>query len=56
MEFKVWYVSNPYSGNETVTVSSIEELKEFSEKKGCRLVIDFEEMIIWVADAYLSTI
>ena len=41
MKFKVWYVSHP-GGNETVTVNSIEELKEFSEKKGHRLVVDFE--------------
>ena len=56
MEFKVRYVSHPSSGYETITINSIERLKEFSEEKGYRLVIDFEEMLIWIADDYLDTI
>lgn len=56
MKFKVKYVSKPCSPAKIIVINSLEELKALQEKTGYRMVIDFEDYSIWIADDYLDTI
>ena len=53
MTFKVFKASD-YDFQTTVTFNTLEELKDYQINTGSSLIINFEELEIWIYDDYME--
>ena len=53
MTFKVFKASD-YDFQTTVTFNTLEELKDYQINAGSSLIINFEELEIWIYDDYFE--
>ena len=53
MTFTVHKVSN-WNFEETATFNTLEELKDYQLNAGVSLIINFEELEIWIYDDYME--
>ena len=53
MTFTV-YKASDYNFKTTVTFNTLEELKDYQLNAGVSLIINFEELEIWIYDDYME--